>query len=186
MIRLISTSISGIAMLLIFFGCGITSLIFGLPERYIQRDLTSDELIGTWTVTPRSEAAVNEFVRQSPSWGMSAPWKTITLNKDSSCTGKFEITWLKDVNAMPTDFPRPRYSNDFIANNMISCSWNLTKDTNLSGKLSPIVELDFEYPHNYSMRYSLYIYEENEKLILWDFIGDPDDFRPQDFVKTKE
>ena len=53
-----------VASLLIVFGCGILSAIFGLPERYIERDVTAEEMVGTWNVTPDSEADVNDFVPQ--------------------------------------------------------------------------------------------------------------------------
>src|SRR6266498_2905065 len=42
----------------IIFGCGILSVIFGLPERYIERDITPEEMVGTWNITSDSEADV--------------------------------------------------------------------------------------------------------------------------------
>ena len=62
----------------------------------------------------------------------------------------------------------------------------LAEKENLSNKISPVLELGFDYPDSNGLMTSLYIYEENSKLILWGFIGDPDDFRPQDFVKVEQ
>lgn len=132
-------------------------------------------MIGDWHITPKSEMDVNLWVDQNPDWGIHAPWKTITLNKDGSCTVAIEIGWLRESG---------RYSKEVLANKMVSCSWNLTEDENLSGKLSPVLELEFNYPKNYTTKSSLYIFEENNELIIWSFIGDPDDFQPQDFVKV--
>lgn len=167
--------ISPIASLYIVLGCGILSAIFGLPERYIERDVKPEEMVGTWSITSDSETDVNDFVREFPDWGASAPWKTFTLNSDGSCKLEFEDDWLGKS-----------YSNDVISNSITSCSWNLAMEENLSGKTSPVLKLEIEYPNNHYMMYSLYIFEENSELTLWDFIGDPDDFYPQDFVKVKE
>jgi hypothetical protein len=167
----------GVATFLIVCGCGIMSLIFDLPERYIQRDVKPEEIIGTWSVTAESESDINDFAKTFPDWGVSIPWKTIAIDADGTCTVQLEISWLGTENTLPSDV---------LSNNMVSCTWNLTEGDNMSGNTSPVIEFDFEYPDNYSMRYYLYIFEENEKLILWNFIGDPDDFRPQDFVKEQQ
>jgi hypothetical protein len=167
---------STFAIFSIIFGCGIMNTIFGLPERYIERDVKVAEMVGTWNVTPNSEIDVNKFVIRSPDWGASAPWKTITLNSDGSCRVELKTGWLGK-----------QYSNDvIITSQMTSCSWNLAKEENPSHTISPVLELNFEYPDNYSISYSLYIFEENGELIVWDFIGDPDDFHPQNFVKVKQ
>jgi len=149
------------------------SLIFGLPDRYIKRDVKVNEMVGTWSVTPDSESDVNSWVNRYPDWGIDAPWKTFTLNDDGSCKVEIQTDWLSD------------FYSDLATNHMTSCSWNLAKKENLNNQISPVLELNFEYPNNYTAMFSLYIFEENSKLIVWNFIGDPDDFLPQDFVKTK-
>lgn len=173
--------ILSIATIAIIYGCGILSLVFDLPERYIDREVKTGEMIGTWSITSDSEAEVNQFVQKYPEWGISAPWKSITLNGDGSCNVKLEISWLSGTSVSPTD----AYSKSVISNDIISCAWGLAKNENLSGKMSPVIKLALEYPGNYGARYSLYIVEENGELILWNFIGDPDDFRTQDFVKSR-
>jgi hypothetical protein len=166
---------SAIGSLSILFGCGIMSLIFGLPERYIERDVKADEMVGTWNVTPDSEADVNKFVGTFPDWGATAPWKTFTLNNDGSCIVEIKNDWLGN------------FYSDLATVNMTSCSWNLAREKNLSDKISPVLELEFGYPDNYGTAlFSLYIFEENGKLITWNFIGDADDFLPQDFVKVEK
>ena len=148
-------------------------MIFELPERYIERDVKTEEMVGTWNVTSESEADVNKFLRTSPGWSISAPWKTFTLNSDGSCSVEIKNDWLGD------------FYSDLATKSMKSCSWNLAREENLSHKISPVLDLDFEYSDAYSTSFSLYIVEEDGKLILWNFIGDPDDFLPQDFVKMK-
>jgi hypothetical protein len=56
----------------------------------------------------------------------------------------------------------------------------------VNGKDTSMINLYFEYPKNYGMLNYLYIHEENNSLILWYFIGDPDDFRPQEFMKSNQ
>jgi hypothetical protein len=165
--------IAAVASLSIFFGCGILSVIFGLPERYIERDVTPEEMVGTWNITSESETDVKEFIGRFPSWVAYTPWKTITLNSDGSCNVESDLNGLGEV-----------HTNDSL-DKIISCSWKVGKEENLSGKQSPVLEWDLEYSNNQGSLRSLYIYEENGKLILWNFIGDPDEFRVQDFVKVK-
>jgi hypothetical protein len=164
-----------IASLVTVFGCGIMSFIFDLPERYIERDVKTKELVGTWNITPESEVDVNNFIKKFPDWGGFAPWKTFTLNGDGSCSIEIYAAWLGDS-----------YSNDEPTVKTTSCNWNLAKEENLSNKISPVVELSFSYSGSNGQMWSFYIYEENSKLILWSFIGDADDFRPQDFVKVEQ
>lgn len=166
--------ISTVSLLFMLFSCGIFNAIFELPERYVERDVKPEEMVGTWAITSESETDVDNFVTKFPDWGASVPWKTFTLNNDGSCELELEIDWLSKS-----------YSKDIISKSMTSCSWNLAAEENLSNKTSPILKLKLEYPNNLYMLYSLYIFEENSELIVWDFIGDPDDFHPQDFVIVK-
>jgi hypothetical protein len=157
------------------FGCGIMSVIFGLPERYIERDLTPEETVGTWNITSDSEADVREFVAKFSDWDAFMPFTSLTLNGDGTCSGEYKANWLDEV-----------ASSDISLIRTTSCSWHLVKEENLSGKISPVIRLDFEYSNNSrGGGLPLYAYEENDELILWSFIGDPDDFRTQDFIKVK-
>jgi len=176
-----------VASLLVVFGCSTANhLIFGAPKRYIDRDAKAKEMIGTWEITPESVTSVDKFINESKWWITDAPipWKAITLNGDKTCDVRFEINWLPNENAFPTSVPHPLISNDVLVNDMVSCRWKISTRIRVNKEV-PAFHLDFEYPNNtYSMD-SLYIYEENGRLILWDFIGNPDYFIFQDFVKTK-
>jgi hypothetical protein len=167
--------LSAFVSIFIFFGCGILSVIFDLPERYIERDVTQEEMVGTWNITSDSEADVREFVAKFSDWDAYMPFTSLTLNDDGTCSGEYKANWLDEV-----------ASSDISIIRTTSCSWDLLKEENLSGKLSPVIRLGFEYSNNSKGGgLPLYVYEENDELILWSFIGDPDDFRTQDFVKVK-
>ncbi|HNE06172.1 MAG TPA: hypothetical protein PLT08_16725 [Anaerolineales bacterium] len=164
--------ISTVASLFIVFGCCILSAIFELPERYIERDVKVEEMVGTWNLTSDSEADVNTWINYHWDWGIDAPWKTFTLNKDGSCKVEFQSEWLS--------------SSDLATTNVISCTWKLEKEENLSDKISPVLKFKFEYSDKGTSMFSSYLFEENNKMIVWNFIGDPDDFITQDFVKVKQ
>lgn len=168
-------SFSAFVSIFIAFGCGILSVIFELPERYIERDVKAEEMVGTWNITSDSEADVKEFAKKFQGWDAYMPFTSITLSADGTCNAQYQANWLDEV-----------VSNDISIIRTTSCSWNVAKEENLSDKISPVVELDFEYANGYGRIQSLYIYEENNELVIWSFIGDPDDFRTQDFVKIRQ
>jgi len=160
------------ASLVTILACGIVSAGFDFPERYAQREITQDEMPGIWRVTPESEAKVDDFTNKYPAWGASAPWRQLTLYTDGSCQIEFESAWLGDT------------QSELNSRIMESCSWSLAQEENPSHKISSALKLRLDFANNVTTFFSLYIYEENDQLILWDFIGDPDDFNPQDFVRT--
>ena len=166
--------LSALVSVSIIFGCGILNVIFGLPERYIQRDVTPEEMVGTWEITSDSEADVKEFVAKFSDWDAYMPFTDITLNGDGTCSADYKANWLDETNL-----------SEQSAIHTTLCSWDLAKEENLSGKWSPVIKLHFRFSNDYGRIQSLYIYEENSELIIWSFIGDPDDFRTQDFVKIE-
>jgi hypothetical protein len=171
----------------IFFGCGILSLIFGLPDRYIKRDVKIQEIAGEWRITKESENKLIEFRDAFPHWPAIAPWKAIQLNADGTCKVKLEMQWLPNFENSPPGVPHEDIPNDVLKNNILACSWKITEIDGFSdsgNKAVPAIDISINYPDSGTYNYSLYIYEEKDILILWNFIGDPDDFVPQDFTKT--
>jgi hypothetical protein len=160
------------AAFVVMWGCGILSLIFDSPDRYIDREVRPQEMTGTWKIIPTGETEVDAWVMEEPDWGIYLPWKAMSLNEDGSCSVAIEPGWLRAAHA------------DKAAGDLLSCAWKLSEIDNLDGEPVPGLELDLKYPGNYDMLYSLYLYEENGELVLWNFIGDPDDFQTQDFVKS--
>ena len=159
--------------LITILACWIVSTAFDIPERYVEREVAQGEMPGIWRVTPESESKVDAFTDKFPDWGASAPWKTFTLNSDSSCEIEFESAWLSASRS------------DLNSRTIEACSWSLVEEENASHKVSPILKLRLDFANNVTSFFSLYIYEENGELILWNFIGDPDDFNPQDFMKIE-
>ena len=77
--------------------CGIVEFLFPInyPQRYIERDVNLNELIGTWTITAESESRIMSYLQQQDGfWPITpAPWKSITLNDDSSCKADIKTLW---------------------------------------------------------------------------------------------
>jgi len=141
-----------------------------------------------WKVTRESEDELNKFRDTFPHWPGLAPFKTIQLNKDRTCGITIEIAWLPNYENSPPGIHSEAIPEDVLTNNILSCSWGITKTQGFSdsgNKEVSVIEIITNYPNNYSRTYSLFIYEENDLLIFWTFIGDPDDFVPQDFVKSR-
>jgi hypothetical protein len=148
----------GIVVALVMFGCGIMSLIFGFPDRYIKRDVQVSELVGTWNITAESKSRMQDA---EPYTGLAIPYEYIKLNHDGTCKVDLE-------------------------NTRLSCSWELTKVPGLESKQVPGITLDFHEGDDYvpDTDYYLYLFEENDELILWTVIDDPDDFNLQEFKKS--
>jgi len=170
-------------------GCGIVEMLFPIdnfPQRYIERDVNETEFIGTWKLTSESEARIITYVEEHQKddsfWvPVSAPWKTITFYEDGTCGINFQISWnaeskvLTESDALPT------------------CTWKIESisgyDNEFSSKYVRGLSVRFEhYDKQEDMYYvynsDSYIVEENNELVLWDFIGDPLDLQYQDFKKT--
>ena len=174
-------------ILFLLLGCGILEMLFPIEwqQRYIDRKVESSELLGTWVLTSDSETRIKAYLEQNDfSWGyIDAPWKTITLRRDSSCQVELELSWdpensvLTESDALPT------------------CTWKvdniLGHDTD--GSFKDVQGLFVRFEHyeqqtdSYLVYYSeSYIVEENNELILWNFIGDPTYFDYQDFKRISE
>jgi hypothetical protein len=149
----------------ILWGCGILSLLFPVPERYISRDIKPEELFGLWQLTAESQTQIMEFETHFPSFGIDAPWQAITLRDGNTC----QVQWLSNYKA--------------YEKNLLICSWQIANIGGLSNQDALGIEISFEYYDNHSRWYSLYIFEESNELSLWKFIGDPDDAIIQEFKK---
>jgi hypothetical protein len=164
--------LSAIAFLAIF-GCGILEMIFGFPQMYIQREVQASELVGTWNITPYGEANVDKWLKDSPDWGIGAPWKSITFNKDGTCQVKFEKAWYTAKTPLPTNA---------IVPDILPCSWKLAKISNIDN--DDVTGVELESGDNYVGYTSFYIFEENGELMLWNLIGYVDHFSRQEFKKS--
>jgi hypothetical protein len=182
--------ISSLLFSFLVLGCGIIEMLFPIdnfPQRYIEREVDKTELVGTWKITPDSEPRIKTYFEQIQNgdldWGpVRAPWKTITLNNDGTCKIEFEASW--DIENKVLTEPDAGST----------CTWKVEKisgyDKELSSKYVPGLFVRFEHFNEQEDQYYVYysesyIAEENNELVLWNFIGDPIQVEYQDFKKTK-
>jgi len=179
--------ISLFLFLLLLFTCGIGDALGGIdiPQRYIERQVNHTELVGTWNLTTDSENNIQSYDLSSDIPHHPNPWKSITLNDDGTCHVDFESSW----NTWGDDLGKP--------STLAACTWKLDTltgyDKDLSPKAVPGVSVRFEYfvasTNSYEVYdFDSYIAEENNQLILWNFVGDITDsavgFIFQDFKKA--
>ena len=169
----------------LFMTCGIVEFLFPVnyPQRYIQREVNKSELIGTWEITADSQARIESYLQHPDKFlpVSPSPWKSITLNNDGSCKVNLEISWT--------------LNNDVLgeADALLICTWKIDKILGYDeqGSFKDVLGLviNFEYYNKQEDKYYVYdshsyIDEENNQLVIWDFIADPANLQYQDFHKT--
>jgi hypothetical protein len=171
------------AMLASILACGGLAMLFedDVPKRDVKHIVKFEEfIIGTWEMTEKSNNYVENQARrviQNDVWGINAPWRKIELRADGSCYTALERSWLG------------KHLQEIANKDYSACSWNLKKETVMVREQNSDVfylGVTFHYSGKFtSWGTSFYIAEENDKLVLWSFIGDPDDYLYQDFIKVK-
>jgi len=160
-------------LIITFSCCGLLEATLPLewPQRYIEREVESDELVGVWELTSNSEREIkNYYSQRNEAVELSSPWKTIVLNQDGSCSVEFVLDW--------NSWEILEY-----ASTLETCTW---KKEQLLGYNERGLSMDvlgvrfgFEYHDpitgaNRGIVPQLYIYEDDGELILWDFYGVPE------------
>jgi len=163
--------------------CGIVELGFpDVPKRQFDRQVDKTEIIGAWELTPASETQLNALTEQESSWGIDSPWKSITLSSNGSCRVELEPSWL----SAHSDILK-------LADTMESCMWDLEYVSgvyeNNGVRNTPGIVLKFSHYNQAADIYELYpselrFFNRNGKLVLWDYIGNPNDAKYQDYEKV--
>ena len=171
---------------LLLLACGIGDSIGpgeNISQRYIKRQVNHDELVGTWNLTTDSNI-IQTYASIPDTSDYPTPWKAITLNDNGTCHVDFESSWYQQG----SDLGKP----DALA----TCTWKLRIVSGVDKNLSPIdvpgIDIYFDYlPPNTSVyeayMFEYFIAEENNQLVLWNFIGDivnGPSFSFQDYKKT--
>ncbi len=171
----------------LMISCGICDILLPvtIPQRYVERRVQDDELIGLWKLTSDSEARIDTYIRGDSSRSIGQPWKTMSINDDGTCQVQIESGWMRD--------------NENILNEtdaLSSCTWR-SKEVlgyNEGGAFRYVPGLSFRFEHFNSQNeiyeiYSteLFIAEENNELIVWEYIEGPFEIiKYQDFKKFEE
>ena len=147
--------------LLFLLGCSI-----GGADRYVRTPPTESELVGVW----RPDRATARLAREGAKFRGSAD-HFIDLRRDHSCT--FSSSFVFPVGSLLTDH---------------DCTWKLSTETAFVHHMErrvPGVELTLQKGSSTTF-VSYYIVREHGRLVLWDYVGDPDADVYMNFVKRDE
>ncbi len=146
-----------------------------LPDRTVKRDVLDNELYGEWILTGQSLKYLNKQQTDYPDW------ESITYP-----SLRFELKENKTVDAwiykkyLPISFFKYHVTVNDSA--VISGKWTIGKDSynvDTASTYKNKLFLDF----NINAIVSLDIAEQDGKIILWSYIGDPDDLYYQEYKR---
>ena len=122
------------------------------PEISLDRYATEKEIIGRWMLIPQTL----EIMKRDGNAPTSAMTYEIIFRKDGTCDFRSIVAFWKTA----------KYFNGH-------CSWKLLHD---SGKRNKKVIKNRVYLQVKDNSIWFYLTEENGRILLWDFWGDPDDW----------
>lgn len=143
-----------------FCGCAVP-----LPDLDLKRTVKRDEIIGVWVLTPHSK----DMIAKQKSAGTKPEKCHIKFSPDGTC--EFHSAYSKGIDVV------------YLQS---SGKWVLEHDTDGDSnvKKKNALRLLMQSSEFYSNTY-LNCMEENGKLILWNFHGDPDSMDLIEYVKEE-
>ncbi|MEZ4937407.1 MAG: hypothetical protein R2799_07420 [Crocinitomicaceae bacterium] len=150
-----------------------------LPKRQIDRKPTYRELVGFWEITSSSIQSVEKWQEKYPDWDNGFPYESFFLKEDSSVLMPLKPNKL---------FWRENFSKQSLEDTLKGV-WSIKKEPVIYGDddSTYIVSIRLDYYENSKRTHmeflDLIIAEENGELILWTFLGDPDQVIYQDYKK---
>jgi hypothetical protein len=157
------------------FAIESTDLFLELPDRSVQRKVSKNELYGSWSVSNSSVSRMEYFESENPDWdGIPFPAMLFTLQKANHITGVFNAKYIRKEDK--DDF---FLLSDYKDTLTLVGQWDLEADTMFHYK----IVAQFDFPKNHTYFYSFNLAEEDSSLVLWNYIGDPDDVKYQDYKK---
>jgi hypothetical protein len=146
-----------------------------LPDRTVKRDILDSELYGDWILTGQSLKYINRQKTDYPDWeSITYPSLRFELNEDKTVKA-----WIYEKYLPISFFKYPVTVNDSV---LISGKWTISKDLYSTDTISTFknkLYLDF----NINAIVTLNIAETDGKLILWSYIGDPDNLYYQEYKR---
>jgi hypothetical protein len=146
-----------------------------LPDRTVKRDVLDNELYGDWVLTGQSLKYLNKQQTDYPDWeSITYPSLRFELNEDKTVKA-----WIYEKYLPISFFKYPVTVNDSV---LISGKWTISKDSYSTDTISTFknkLYLDF----NINAIVTLDIAEKDGKIILWSYIGDPDNLYYQEYKR---
>jgi hypothetical protein len=141
--------------------CAVVGVTFACQHsenRYLTRNVTRAEVVGTWTATP---AAIDGLRYAGHARHLSTADHEIVIRSDGTCS------YRSFADAIETKGPDEGYVET-------DCTWllgNAGHQALLLHLNTPATDVHF------------YFSEENSRLLLWQYAGDPDAWRYVEFAK---
>ena len=131
----------------------------GLPDIRLKRKVTPDELVGVWTMTQDS---FEDIKTDSEASGIKGSHKDYRIEIQQDCTLRY-----RSLLQMPTR------TVDYRG------TWQLKPQTGSTKGDRLHLLLEANGTHSISFDFT----EENRKLVLWTYFGDPDSWRLEKYEK---
>lgn len=155
--------------------------LFGLPERHLERSVSRSELVGLWSATAGSMEVLKRAGYRDH---VSVDDHRFELREDGSCSFRSfpHYAGPQAVVEVAGRIPVPGYISVEAG-----CSWRVVSDRIYvlnKERQVPVVELRMSSrraPILMSARFS--VDERDGRLLLWDYVGDPEEERYIDFVR---
>jgi hypothetical protein len=150
---------------LVLSGSGCRQL-FGSPDRHLKVQPNREEMVGRWTIDAASIERIKSEQRFYPMSKLKPEDHLITLRGDGTSSFKTYSTFQFDSNYVVSEG-----------------RWELVMDEPVAGdegKRASVKMTLTPTPNDYVI-VSFWIARENDKLILWQYVGDPDRDKYADF-----
>jgi len=167
-----------LACMFVSAGC---KQIQGLPDRHAKREITQSELVGNWVTTQNS---LNSLIQEGYSRYTKKQDHYLALFDDGTC----KFCTYSSIPPSPTIQEEEKY---YIS--LTDATWKITETSTIVGHSSemvPAVEIEKverkQSPEGLNINkitVRFFIAEENRRIVLWNYIGDPDYTQYMDFVK---
>ena len=149
----------------------IPLFLLGSQNRFVERPIENSEILGTWVPT---QLSIEKLISENFKLFTKSSDHKIIFYEDGKCLYQsyFTYSWgYKDET-----------KNYFNLNG----TWKFGTALEIIGDWSqpaPAIKINFSSDGHAHYQVDFYLYEKNGKLILWQFIGDPNKMNYFEFIK---
>lgn len=158
-----------IVIIFFFVGC---SRKRPSPNRYLNRNVSNSELTGIWKV---SDSTLKNLKKEGYKKYVNKDDHQLILKNDMTC----EISAFSYI----PNFPTPQDEKQYYINKQHGI-WKIIRTKEFSGENNNKDIQMVEIENGFGIRF--FLAEIDKKLILWNYIGDPDYLKYYDFIKEGE
>ena len=157
-------------------GLGKAINLIELPPRPLSREVSANDIQGRWSITVASAKRLDCLTDANEA---SCPVVEMSFYTDGTAT------YLISVNHLKPEFQERFYrASDFRDTLRVTGSWSMLDDTGSGNSFrQPRIETRYDF-ENVASYYTLELSHIEDLLILWTYIGDPDQTQYQEYEVT--